>query len=179
MADLPDTRTIPLTQGQVAIVDAADFERLSQWKWYAHLEHNGYRAYRQTPRVEGRQRTQSMHRAIIDAPASMMVDHINHDPLDNRRANLRLCTRIENGRNRRGSQAGSSSQFLGVSWHKGDGKWHARIAVNRRPKLVGSFTCEIAAALAYDAAARELFGEFANPNFPLTANHSAPQEQQP
>jgi hypothetical protein len=91
----------------------------------------------------------------------MFVDHVNHDTLDNRRSNLRLCTRIENGRNRRANVGPQSSEYKGVQWVKADRRWKAQICVDKRPITVGSFGSEIEAAVAYNAAATRYFGEFA------------------
>lgn len=82
-------KEIPLTQGYVTLVDDADYEWLSRWKWHYH---GGY-----AERGDG----VLMHREITDCPAGKEVDHINHDPLDNRRENLRVVTRWQNMLNRR------------------------------------------------------------------------------
>jgi len=177
MADTENTRLIPLTQGKFAIVDAADYDWLSSFKWHAHKVKRTFYAARGI-RLDGKQRQDRMHRVIMGAGDDHIIDHINRDGLDNRRANLRLCTLSENARNTH-SRKGASSAYIGVSWHKRSGKWLARLKVAGRDKYLGVFYCEADAAHAYDAAARNHFGEFANPNFPLTANHSAPQEQQP
>lgn len=90
------------------------------------------------------------------------IDHINRVKTDNHIANLRPCTRAENAMNRK-SQVGSSS-FCGVSWHKGSGKWQARICHKGGWHALGYYTSEIEAARAYNAAALERFGEFASLN---------------
>lgn len=104
-----------------------------------------------------------MHRIIVDAPAGMVVDHINHDALDNRRANLRVCTQSQNLGNQ--IRKLGSSKYKGVSWHKAAQKWHARIQKNDAHVSLGLFDSETDAARAYDSAAREHFGEFALCNF--------------
>ena len=160
-----EARMIPLTMGKVAIVDAADFDALSAYKWCAMQSGNGkFRAMRKGPRNGGSGAAILMHRLVMSAPEGVKVDHINHDPLDNRRSNLRLCTHAENLRNVT-SYRESSSQYLGVSWHKARGKWTAQIEIDGRKKHLGYFTEEAAAALTYDAAARAHYGAFANPNF--------------
>ena len=157
-----NTALIPLTQGKVAIVDATDFEWLSQWKWYALCNNNIWRAYRQTRVSVGKQKVMPMHRQIMLAPDGKAVDHVNHDGLDNRRANLRVCSIAENNMNRR-SVRGATSKYLGVCAERT--KWRARIRHHGKLFSIGLFTDEVEAALAYDAEARKLFGEFANPNF--------------
>lgn len=111
-----------------------------------------------------KQRTVYMHRQIADAPAQLQIDHINHDKLDNRRANLRLCSSSENARNV-SSRRGATSAYLGVSWHKASRKWLSQIHINKLCVYLGTFESEMDAALAYDRAALKHFGEFANPNF--------------
>ena len=154
---------IPLSKGLFAIVDEADYEALSQFKWYA--KSTTY-AERKVRRSDGTQRTIIMHRSIMNPAPGLVVDHINHDGLDNRRANLRVCTIAENMRNRWSNPA-SSSRFLGVCWIDKIAKWQAQIKLNGQSRYLGCYADEIGAARAYDAAARELFGQFANPNFPL------------
>ena len=111
------------------------------------------------------ERTVRMHRAILDVPKGKIVDHINHNGLDNRRANLRVATRRQNAWNKRKRRSKCSSQYKGVMWLKKAGKWQARISCKGRSIVIGYFDDEKAAARAYDARAAELFGEYAAPNF--------------
>jgi len=159
------TAEIALTQGQVAIVDAADFEWLSQWKWQPVIRAGG-NCYvsRMFQQDDGTRVRISMHRLIMGATKGQVVDHIDHNPLNNTRANLRICTHAENRRNRKPNVNGAS-KYLGVYWLKSHRKWRAQIRVDKRIKHLGLFACETAAAKAYDAAARTYHGEFANPNF--------------
>lgn len=159
-----DTREIVLTQGQVALVDAADYEWLNQWKWHASVRKKLIYAARKTSRKEGDRKCVYMHRVVIHAANSTMVDHVNHNTLDNRRANLRPCTKSENQRNRL-AKKGCSSKYLGVFWLVRVGKWQAKINANGEQLDLGRYVCEIEAARAYDAAARQYHGAFANPNF--------------
>ncbi len=103
-------------------------------------------------------RTIEMHRQILNAPAGLLCDHKNHNGLDNRRANLRLCTPSQNSQNQL-PRAGFSSIYKGVSREKN--KWRADIRLNGRPIFIGYFDDQIDAAIAYDDMAIELFGEFA------------------
>jgi hypothetical protein len=107
-----------------------------------------------------------MHREIIDPPYPLVVDHINRNALDNRKANLRPATRAQNVLNRPYIRPdGCYSKYKGVSWHKHQKKWQAQICYNGRNKCVGCFDDEIDAAKAYDEAAKKYHKEFAVLNF--------------
>jgi hypothetical protein len=93
------------------------------------------------------------------------VDHINGDKLDNRRANLRVATKTQQRQNQRVTRRNTSG-FKGVSRISSTGRWRARIKVSGRQMPCGVYATAESAALAYDAAAREYFGEFARLNFP-------------
>ena len=154
------TRLIPVKGGPFAIVDAADYEALSKYNWYA----------RHTPTVcyavaRHKGKFIHMHRLIMNAPAGLVVDHIDHNGLNNTRKNLRLCTRAENNRNQR-PKPGGTSKYKGVSWHSEKRKFRAYITYERKTHYLGDFTDENEAARTYDKKANELFGEFAFLNFP-------------
>jgi hypothetical protein len=166
--------SIPLSRGLVAIVDDEDLTDLSRDKWYARPGSGTEYAKRQTY-VDGRARTESMHSRIMRPPAGMIVDHINHDGLDNRRSNLRVATYEQNARNKVSLRL-KSGDLKGASWDdsaRRKYKWAARIYAGpvggngKRGRIrLGYFATEEEAALAYDVAAREHFGEFAFCNFP-------------
>ena len=153
-------KVIPLTQGKVAIVDPDDFERLKQYKWHATKCGRSYYAVR-----SANGKSIKMHRQITNAPKGLVVDHIDHNGLDNRRANLRLCTKQQNNCNTR-SFRHKTSKYKGVFKQKGLKKFRALTRCNRKSIHIGMFESEIDAAKAYDKKARELFGEFAYLNFP-------------
>ncbi len=147
-------KRIPLTQGQFALVDDNDFEQLNKHKWYAQaLTYGGFAAVRWQSNG-----TVSMHRQIMNAPRGLDVDHKNHNTLDNRRANLRICTRSQNLYNQL-PQKNRTSRYRGVTFH--GGSWEARIKKNRNAIYIGRFPLEIEAAKAYDEKAKELYAEFA------------------
>lgn len=101
----------------------------------------------------------------MGANPNELVDHKNHNTLDNRRTNLRVCTKADNVHNQR-SQQGCSSKYKGVYWHKGNSLWMAYIHKGKTNIPLGYFGDEVEAARSYDVAAREYFGEFACLNFP-------------
>jgi hypothetical protein len=151
-------REIPLTKGKVTIVDDADYEGLTQRRWHLLTPKRGGE-YAMSSNGTG------MHRAITSAPPGMEVDHINGNGLDNRRGNLRVCTKSGNQRNQRVQSRAKTSVFKGVSRMRGRTRWVACIKLGGRDTRLGSFGNEVDAALAYDAAARKHFGEFARTNF--------------
>lgn len=158
-------KEIPLSRGLVALVDDADYERVSRYNWCA--DGNGY-AVRMESYVAGGERKRRkvmLHRFILSAPAGLLVDHINHDVLDNRRQNLRLVTVKENRANSR-PRRNASSRFKGVYWHKPTQRWYATITVDGVMYHIGVFSDEVEAARAFDAKARELVGPYAYLNFP-------------
>jgi hypothetical protein len=161
-------RRIRLTQGKYAIVDPEDYERLNRYKWCALRRKNGYYAGR-TASVHSRHRGRYilMHRAIIEAPYPLVVDHINRNGLDNRKANLRAVTQAQNVLNGvHKKRANSHSRYRGVSWHGGRDKWAVQICHNGKHKTIGYFKDEIDAAKAYDEAAKKYHKGFAVLNFP-------------
>jgi len=106
-----------------------------------------------------------MHRLVIHIPPSMYCDHINHNGLDNRKANLRPAIHTQNIWHRRKFKKHSRSKYKGVDWANDMKRWRARIRVNGKRIYLGSFTSEIAAAHTYDSAARKHHGDFAALNF--------------
>lgn len=148
-------RLIPLTQGQNAIVDVEDFERLCKWNWCAHWKPriNSFYAVRSDGFT-------SMHRAVI-GPDSEEIDHRSHDSLDNRKQNLRQCTRAQNQYNRKVNR-NNKSGFKGVRWEKD--QWRSRIKINGKLLHLGFFRSKEEAAKAYDDAAKIHFSDFAHLN---------------
>jgi hypothetical protein len=157
-------RRIPLTQGKYAIVDPEDFERLNKHKWHAVKSANTFYVGR-TIYAGKKHISIRMHRQILHPPDHLFVDHINHNGLDNRKANLRLATCAQNSYNRIYFRKSNSSKYTGVSWNKQEKKWAVVIGYNKKNKFIGYFKDEIQAAKAYDQAAKEYHGEFASLNF--------------
>lgn len=155
--------TIPLTRGMVAIVDAADYELLSQYKWQTGKGRHTYYAQRSLPRVGGKYQSKiHMHVQMMGSRPGKFVDHKNGNGLDNRRDNLRIATRRQNAQNCRHPKPNRTG-FKGVTRCRS--RFQARIANpagTGLPKLhLGMFGSAEEASRAYEAAAKKLFGEFA------------------
>lgn len=149
---------IKLHGGQVALVDDEDYPRLSQHKWYLH--NAGY-ATRRDGRRNGKQYSRSMHREILGLGPGEACDHINGNPLDNRRCNLRLATASENIINKRPSRKNGSCEWRGVHFVTGNRyqkRWRARLVKEGRGYHGGHFESPRMAALAYNNLALEHFG---------------------
>lgn len=155
------TKSIPLTNGKVTLVDDGDFDWLNQWKWQGAKSRTFYAVRRAGWPVR---KTVIMHRLILGISDEYEVDYINGNGLDNRRKNLRVATRSQNQANR-GPQRNNASGYKGVMWNKGKRKWRARIQVEGRRIHLGYFDDPVEAAKAYDEAARKHFGKFAKTNF--------------
>ena len=149
--------SVTLNKGAVAIVDLEFKEFVESMNWHLHAD--GY-AYGRNKKLK---KMQYMHRAIMNAPVGVEVDHINHDKLDNRKCNLRLCTSSQNkaAAIKYKTWADKASIYKGVGWNKHAGKWIARIKVNKKSIHLGVFIDEQEAALAYNKKAVDFFGEFA------------------
>ena len=157
IADVTDWfRLIPLSCGRFVWVDKEDYPDLIGYNWTVLRGDRSLYAVRR--RKNGK--VVLMHRELMKPGRGMVVDHINHRGLDNRRFNLRVCSSRQNSMNRRG-KLGSRSKYKGLSWMRDLKKWSVKI----QGRFVGCFEDETEAARAYDAAAREVFGEYACLNF--------------
>lgn len=162
-------KIIKLTKGLEAKVSDEDYDMLMQWKWYVRP------AYRRntkeiinyytsgSKKIDGKWKSVSMHRLIMGEPKGMMVDHKDGFGLHNERDNLRICTRGQNSMNSV-SAKGSSSRYIGVSYHKLQKSWISSICINKKDKFLGYFKVEKEAAIIYNLTARRYHGEFARPN---------------
>ena len=147
--------------GRFALVDNEDRRLVAGYSWSIfdpELEGRRQTAYARTQiRRDGRAVAIYMHQLLTGWP---MTDHINHDGLDNRRSNLRPVTPAQSAANRR-PQIGSSSTYKGVQWNTRGRKWSAVINVAGRRQYLGLFVDEEEAALAYNTAALEAYGDYA------------------
>lgn len=155
---------LTLSDGSVALVDDDAPEYVLARLWRRNPQ--GYAV-----RTENR-RTVFMHRIIIGALDGLFVDHVNGDTLDNRRSNLRLATKSQNGANSR-KRVRTMSRFKGVIWNRRFSSWSVQIKHEGRATVVGPFPSQEQAAIAYDDLARKLHGEFACLNFPHRGERSA------
>ena len=149
------------------MIDDGDFGRLSTPKWCARKtgKRNTFYAMRSCS-----PKTILMHREIMGAGQGEQVDHANHNPLDNRKANLRFVNHSQNRQNSI-SETGTS-RYKGTCWYRARRKWKAAIQKDGIVIHLGLFCNEKEAAYYYDEAARILFGEYALLNFPNVANSS-------
>lgn len=160
------TQTIELTLGYCAIIDDADFELVSKFKWHVvcvrhhRYAHTNVRTDERRPNGKYKYKMMKLHRLIMNAKDGQLVDHKNSDGLDCRRSNMRLCTSRLNNFNK-SAECNSSSEYKGVSWQESRCKWIAAIRVDGKSITIGRFIKEIDAAQAYNSAAKTFFGEFA------------------
>lgn len=160
-------RKIKLSQNKYALVDDEEYEYLNQWKW-SYKKHEGYSGYAiRFDRVGGHNKSVRMHRLLMKTPANLDCDHINGNGLDNQKSNLRNCSHQNNQRNRK-RNFNVLSKFKGVYLDKrGKRNPSAQITIDAKTIRIGSFREERHAAIAYDLWARDIYGEFAQVNFPI------------
>lgn len=157
-------KKIPLSgkngKGKFAIVDDDDFDSLSKFTWFFLGMNTRYVCRTQkTPK-----RTFTMHRQVLGLPYKTgEVDHINRNTLDNRKSNLRICTKSQNQGNKP-IQRNNTSGYKGVSSLQYGGKWTARISIKGKNTHIGQFETKEEAAIAYNKKAVEVFGEYAYQN---------------
>lgn len=184
---------LDLGSGRIALIDDADWtaERCNYRKdgtidrvracdlsWYAKT-HDGrsyvWSCYRVSSRGNDHRYSMNLHRLITECPADKVVDHIDGNPLDNRRINLRICEQKHNIRNQVRRKRRATCPYKGVTLERG--RYRARCRVNGVQQSVAHCETALEAALAYDAASIREYGEFARPNFPerhkaaLAASH--------
>jgi hypothetical protein len=162
MGEFAIWRSIPVGES-TAWVDQDDYAMVSKWRWHVSSGSRTLYATRNLHYRNGAHHQTSMHRMLMLPDPGLEVDHSNGNGLDNRRANLRTCTKRDNVRNQ--APRGGASSYKGVHWHKRERVWHGRISYDGRLHHLGGFRDEIDAALAYDLAAIREFGEFARTNF--------------
>jgi hypothetical protein len=167
----------PLNKGKVALVNVRDLVVLARNRWTARKDRltGTWYAIRKIYLSRGKYKIERMHRRIMEPPDDMVIDHINGDGLDNRRANLRVCTKKQNNANRRRRITSSNTRFIGVTrveFATRPCEWHARIWIDKKDVLLGAFDTPEEAAHAYDAAVVAQRGDFCMTNFPMGVGRS-------
>lgn len=154
-------KKIKLTQGKFALVDDEDFEKINQHQWWYSRHGYAMRTIHFGPRSRPQKRNVSMHRELLGLThRSVLVDHVDGNKLDNTRANLRLSTKSTNGCNR-GPTRKNKSGYKGVYKHPQCNRWQSTIRVKGKTRYLGLFKKPQEAALAYNKAALQHFGEYA------------------
>ena len=156
--------TVLVVSGYQVLVDDWRIEELSAYSWSAGSALDKRFVYFKSM-VAG-----YLHRYLKGAPAGLLVDHRDGNTRDNRESNLRVCTAQLNAANRH--KAHGASRFKGVHWDPERSRWRARVILDGRPRCLGRYGGEEAAARAYDAFARAAWGEFARLNFPESGEQS-------
>jgi hypothetical protein len=156
-------KEIQLTQGKVAIVDDEDYDYLNQFKWFANNNNGKFYVGRSITVSKNKKIRIFMHRFIMKPEKVMVIDHLDGNPLNNQKNNLRICTHAENMRNSK-INTNNKSGYKGVSFQENRNNYRASIKFNNKTINIGNFINPIDAARAYNAAALKYHGEFANLN---------------
>lgn len=149
---------IQLTRGYYSIIDIEDYEKVisasSTWNvWLS--EGQAYARYR-----KGNNISVYLHRTIINAPKGLYVDHIDHNGLNNTKANLRIASNSQNQMNKQKPRSNNTSGTTGVVWHAGSGKYMAKITVDQKTIYLGIYQTLEEAISVRKAAEKKYFGEF-------------------
>lgn len=138
-----------------AIIDTEDYERVKDYKW--HFNHKTQTVGGSLPNSNSKIYISRLIMNVTDPQTE--VDHKNHDKLDNRKQNLRICSRSQNQKNQRILKSNTSG-YKGVSWCPKSNKWVSKISVNNKTVHLGLFTDKKQAAHAYNRASKKYHGEF-------------------
>jgi hypothetical protein len=153
---------IKVNQNKIILIDDEDFQLISQYNWTVYKHRNTYYADRKYY-SNGKRKKIKLHRLIMNAEPSQIVDHIDGNGLNNQRSNLRFATHQNNTRNSL-KYKNNTSGYKGVHWCNTLNKWRAQIFVDKKRKRLGAYTDIKQAHIAYETAAKELFGEFYREN---------------
>lgn len=156
----PDALLVPLSRGMYAVIDADDGDRVGAHKWSVGKCKTLWYARRKDPKTK---RVIYLHRWIMGTPPGVLIDHRDRDSLNCRRCNMREATGSQNGHNKR-LPRNNTTGYKGVTRDKT--RFCAAICYKGRHFRLGGFATAEEAARAYDARARELYGEYACLNFP-------------
>jgi HNH endonuclease len=159
---------LPLTQDKFAIVDDEDFDLVNQWKWQVTWSGSQFYAVR-TIAYENRVRTRYLHHEVLGLPPAnnrkWVVDHINRNPLDCRKENLRVCTQYQNLANVAPKPIKNKySNYKCVTFDRNKKRWVAKIQHGRKKKFCGCFKTEYEAVVAYNRDIVKIAGSYAYVN---------------
>jgi hypothetical protein len=139
-------------------IDKEDFNKIKNYKLRLSKTTNGFYV---NCRLKGSKLSKTLHSIIME---TKFIDHINGNPLDNRKSNLRNANYFTNNRNSAKRKDYKYSKYKGVGKNYRN-QWIARIQFNNKRILIGTFKTALEAAKAYDIKAKELHKEFARLNF--------------
>lgn len=140
-----------------AIVDDEDYVKCSKLRWFCVHGH---------VKTEVDNNLVDMARIVLNDFSSPVIDHKDLNPFNNQKSNLRPATHAQNHHNRTKRRGKLTSQYKGVSWRSDRSVWRATIVVDKKQIFLGTYSNQVAAAKAYDRAAKTYFGIFARLNFP-------------
>lgn len=135
-------------------IDLEDVNKCKKHKWFFNKE-------REQVGTRIKRKILLLHRYLLNAKKGQYVDHINHDTLDNRKSNLRICTNQENAFNTKLYNTNKSG-CKGVYYHKTNKNWYTQIRHNGKTQNIGSFKTKKEAIIARIKKEKELFGDFCN-----------------
>ena len=145
---------------QIVLIDDEDYDKIKCYNWHLIKRRKDGGIYIQ---AHSKNKTIHFHRLIMNCPKGLYVDHINHDTLDNRKCNLRICTNSENNINKFKIKKFTTSIYKGVTKTEYN-TYKAEIRFNGTHLRLGSFKTEDQAAIAYNIACLKYHGEFCRPN---------------
>jgi hypothetical protein len=145
-------KQILLNHGEIVLVDDEDFEELSKYTWT-----NDGKGYAVRSDKDSKRKSKiRMHRQVMGFPDGFLIDHIDGNPLNNQKENLRIVTMSGNGCNRHLKSKDKSSKYFGVHHNKASGSWVAVLAFEGKSYYLGAYRTEVEAAVAYNLKAKEL-----------------------
>jgi hypothetical protein len=150
------TYGIPLTKGHVAFIDKDDFDKVKDYAWWSDYD-KVLDSFYAKGWIDGK--NIRMHRLILNVPTNTIVDHKDHNTLNNKKNNLRLCTQSQNCQNKR-MQSDNSTGYKGVYLEKKTNKYRSKIRINGKLKHLGYYSTAIEAYTAYKTVAEKIHGEF-------------------
>lgn len=140
------------------LIDNEDWDKIKDIRLRILKQDND--KFRVAGRLKGSKKTFYLHRFIMNASINDQVDHIDGNPLNNKKENLRICSNKENSKSQ-SIRKRNTSGYKGVTWDKQRSKWKAQITINYKHKSLGFFNSKEDAALCYNEGAIKYFGEFA------------------